>query len=145
MASNDYVPLNIDLNKGSDMLKKMQENQMEVLQEMIDDINLEIENRQKVSASTMSKLDVVIMDIDNQLLSLPKLNLTSDNQGLGAEIIRGMTELRKERINAEELKAQESINLWRDIANLKREQRLLIREFREKEVKDDILDDLIGA
>ena len=131
--------------KGFEFIKDMDNDQLEILQEMITEIDEEIEKRHEISKVMLKYLDGVIAEITNQLRELPTINPAShDSQGFGSEIVKGMTELRKAKVGIEEMKAQEQINLWRDIANLKREKRLVIREFRERESKTDILDDLIG-
>ena len=140
----DYQPIS-PTNSGSDLLKSLKKESLEIVKEMIAEIDAEIELRKSVSRQTMEKLDSVIGDIDNLLLQFPKINIAAHHhEGIGPEIVKSMTELRKQKIQTEQLKAQEQVNLWRDIANLKREQRILIREFRETETKDSLLDDLIG-
>jgi len=127
---------------NTNLLKDLSDSQIDILKEMIEEINQEIVLRKDVSVKALKKFDDMVNEISNQLMEMPKMSRMQQHSGFG-DIVKAMTELKKQKITIEEAKNQEKISVWRDIANLKREQRILIREFREKESKDSILDELI--
>jgi hypothetical protein len=51
--------------------------------------------------------------------------------------------LRKKLVEIDESKAEEKLNCWRDICQLKKELREQIKEFRDKIKKNDMLESII--
>ena len=60
-----------------------------------------------------------------------------------AEFQKAEVEFRKKIIEADEMKVQEKLNCFRDVALLKKELRELIQEFREKESRASVLGSLL--
>ena len=61
-----------------------------------------------------------------------------------ADFMKTMVELRKKIIEAEEIKMKEKLNCFRDIAALKKELREIVREYRDKENRASLLNELIS-
>ena len=103
-----------------------------------------IKQRASVHKEINEHVGKVQIDIDNTLLEMPKLNSTATlNSNLGGELVKAISELKKKKFELEEIKISEKLNLWRDVAALKKELREYVREFKEKESKSDLLDSLL--
>ena len=103
-----------------------------------------IKQRASVHKEINDHVGKVQIDIDNTLLEMPKLNSTATlTSNLGGELVKAISELKKKKLELEEIKISEKLNLWRDVAALKKELREYVREFKEKESKSDLLDSLL--
>jgi len=132
------IPKNINSKeKKEDLLKKIQKEKLESLKEVIQDINLMIEKRKLLNKELFQDLDKIKTEIRNIIINLDTKEFET------SERLKTISELRKKIIEIEELKVNEKLNLWRDISNLKKELRTFIKELREKESKQEILDELI--
>jgi len=102
------------------------------LKEAIEDIQQLIITRQKLNEEINIDIDKLKMDIDNFILKF------------GDDTTRAeQLNLKKKQVELEEIKIQEKVNAWRDIANLKKELRERIKEFREKESSATMLDKIL--
>ena len=106
------------------LLKEIQGSGIDSLKEVINDINILIETRKMLNLELFRDLDVIKMEINNYILQLG-----TDTDVNKAEQLK----LRQKQVDIEEIKIQEKLNCWRDIASLKEELRERIKEFREKE------------
>jgi hypothetical protein len=99
------------------------------LKEMIDDILELIKMREAVNKDIFQEIDKIRILINNFISELSDPN----NR---AEQLR----MRQKQIDIEELRVQEKLNFWRDVAELKRELRERIKEFKERETRASALD-----
>jgi len=106
------------------LLKEIQGSGIDSLKEVINDINILIEARKMLNLELFRDLEAIKTDINNYILQLG-----TDTDVNKAEQLK----LRQKQVDIEEIKIQEKLNCWRDIANLKEELRERIKEFREKE------------
>ena len=128
---------------ASEMFKNISEEKLEPIKEVIKEIEFLITNRTEVHNEMNSHIDRMQLEIDNFILGLPKIKVTENNPQLGGEVVKAMSEFRKKKMELEELRLQEKLNYWRDVAALKRELREYAREFKEKESKSNLLDSLM--
>lgn len=128
---------------ATEMFKNISKEKLEPIRELINEIEFLISNRQDVHNEMNTHIDKMQMEIDNFLLGLPKIKSVGESTNLGGELVKAMSEFRKKKLELEELRLQEKLNFWRDVALLKRELREYAREFKEKETKSDLLDSLM--
>ena len=129
----------VDVEK---MFKDLKSENVDSVKEVIKDIDFFIAKRVEVNSDIMNHCEKLKMEIDNLALQFPDLNNRLNFQVSG-EIIKAVTELRKKKIEVDELKIAEKLNFFRDVASLKKELREYIKELKEKESKSDLLDSLI--
>ena len=135
-----------DSNKditASEMFKSISQDKLEPIKEVIEEIEFLIANRKQVHDEMNKHISKMQIEIDNFLLSLPKIKVQGEATNLGGELVKAMSEFRKMKIELEQIRLEERLNYWRDVAQLKRELREYAREFKEKESKSDLLDSLI--
>jgi len=133
----------IDSFEASDIFQNMSKEKLEPIKEIIEEIEFLISNRTEVHKEMNSSVDKMQLQIDNFLLNLPKIKSERENTNLGGELVKAMSEFRKMKIELEQIRLDEKLNYWRDVAQLKRELREYAREFKEKESKSDLLDSLL--
>jgi hypothetical protein len=124
------------------MFKDMKSENVDSVKEVIKDIEFFISKRVEVNSDIMNHCEKLKMEIDNLALQFPDINNRLNFQVSG-EIIKAISELRKKKIEVDELKIAEKLNFFRDVASLKKELREYIKELKEKESKSDLLDSLI--
>lgn len=124
-------------NDADKILKDLQKGELEALKDAIDDINDLIEKRKNLHSELIKAINKIITDTSNVITSMPR-GITSE------ETIRTQLELRKKLVDIEEVRLQENLNEWRDIAELKKELRERMIEYQEKSKRGDIIDELIG-
>jgi hypothetical protein len=112
-----------------DIFQDLQGDKMGSLKEMIDDILELIKMREAVNKDIFQEIDKIRILINNFISELSDPN----NR---AEQLR----MRQKQIDIEELRVQEKLNFWRDVAELKRELRERIKEFKERETRASALD-----
>ena len=127
---------------ATDMFKNISKDKIEPIKELINEIETLISNREQVHNQMNKSIDKMQLQLDNFLLGLPQIKNTGDSN-MGGEVIKAMSEFRKKKFELEELRMQEQLNFWRDVALLKRELREYARELKEKESKSDLLDSLL--
>ena len=124
------------------MFKDMKSENVDSVKEVIKDIDFFIAKRVEVNVDIMNHCEKLKLEIDNVAMQFPDINNRLNFQVSG-EIIKAISELRKKKIEVEELKIAEKLNFFRDIATLKKELREYIKELKEKESKSNLLDSLI--
>jgi RNA processing factor Prp31 len=112
-----------------DIFRDLQGDKMGSLKEIIDDILELISLREQLNKDIFEEIDKIRILINNFISELSDPN----NR---AEQLR----MRQKQIDIEELRVQEKLNCWRDIAELKRELRERIKEFKERETRASALD-----
>lgn len=123
--------------KQSDIFQDMQNTKILSLREIIDEINELIEKRRKLSLEVFKDADAVKMDIKNFMSEIGSL-MSPNNPNIPA-----LLELKKKQAELEEIKMQEKINCWKDIARLKEELRTYIKEAKDKERRLDALNQMM--
>ena len=141
----DYNSIkNIEEFSASDIFKNISAEKLEPIKESIEEIEAMIKQRAAVHKEINEHVGKVQIDIDNTLLDMPKLtNVATMSTNIGGELVKAISELKKKKFELEEIKISEKLNLWRDVADLKKELREYVREFKEKESKSDLLDSLL--
>jgi len=130
------------LNEDSEeIFRSLSDAKLGNIKGVIDDINELIDKRQKLTSELFSDIDKTNIEINNSLLEL-KTIINSPNINKD-ELVRAQLELRKKLIELEEVKMQEKVNNWRDVALLKKELRDRVREFKEKETSVSLLDKIL--
>lgn len=119
-------------NDTDNLLDEINETRMISLKEAIEEITGQISIRENLHNEMLGDIEKLKSSINNMTPSM-----TSEN----AKVI---VEFQKKIIEAEEMKVQEKLNCFRDIAQLKKELREWIREFRDKEKRANLLGDLIS-
>ena len=126
----------LDKKKGSkkpeDLLEGITSTKITSLKEAISEIQEAIDFRQKLHIEMLGNIEELKSAINNMTPAM-----TAEN----AKII---VEFQKKLIEAEEMKINEKLNCFRDTAELKKELREWIREFRDKENRASLLGDLIS-
>ncbi|MEA3378250.1 MAG: hypothetical protein U9Q69_01285 [Nanoarchaeota archaeon] len=117
---------------ADDILKTMQNDQLSSLRNAIDDLKFLVNERQALNEQMFSDIDKIRMDINNFILE-------SGNDVTAKDKL----ELRKKLIEIEEIKLQEKLNSWRDVAQLKKELRERIKEHEEKSNRLKVLDQIM--
>ena len=126
----------IDVEK---LFKDRQDDRVKLLQESILDIKEMIQGRQDLHSDIMKSIEKVELFINNNMPSLGSIS----HEVLVAQkdLIK---ELLKKKIEMDELKVQENLNVWRDIALLKKELREHMKEYRDMESKSSMIDNILG-
>ena len=115
-----------------DILKSMQTEQLNSLNNAIADIRMLVAERERLDAAMFKDIDKIKMDINNFILEA------------GPDVQpKDKLELRKKMIEIEEIKLQEKLNCWRDVAQLKKELRERMKEQEEKTNRINVLDQLL--
>lgn len=139
VKTKDYDPSLAAQQKGieigsdvNSLFKDIQGNKMISIQEVIDDINDLIEKREMLNTEIFTDIEKIKMDINNFVLSL------GDEMNKAEQL-----NMRQKQIEIDEVKINEKLNMWRDIALLKKELRERIRDIREQEGKASMLDSIL--
>ena len=119
---------------AKDLLDNISETRLTSLKETIGEILSQIEFRENLHNEMMSDLETLKSNINNMMTSLPTASLEGQ---------KAMVEFQKQIVEADQMKVTEKLNNFRDIATLKKELREIIREFREKETRSNLLGDLL--
>ncbi len=131
---DDYEP-NTDVEK---LFKNRQDDKVGLIKESITDIHNMIAERGKLHKQLLDSLVEIELFVDNKM---PKFESISTNTlPQKSDIIK---ELLKKKIELQEIKIQEKLNVWRDIALLKKELRDHMKEFRDMESKTNMLDNIL--
>ncbi len=124
------------------LFKDLKSESVDSVKEVVQDIEFFIKKRIEVNHDIMQHCDKLKLEIDNTAAKFPDIS-NPQNAHVSSEIIKAISELRKKKIDVEELKIAEKLNFFRDVASLKRELREYVRELKEKESKSSLLDSLI--
>lgn len=119
------------------LFKDRQADQVKLIQESISDIQSMIKEREELNSKMISSMEKIDLSIDNKIPSMEAL------QGSNPAAAQLMNELMKKKIEIEEIKLQEMLNYWRDVALLKKELREHMKEYRELESKTSMVDSIL--
>ncbi|MFP4118251.1 MAG: hypothetical protein ACLFTR_05000 [Candidatus Woesearchaeota archaeon] len=123
-----------DEKKGMDkLLDGLNTEKIQNIQQVIDEINELIKEREKLSSKLINSYESLLSKINSIIGRVPQDNLKE-------EIV-----LHEKVVNVEEAKIREHLDCWRDIALLKRELREVLREFREQESMQNTYADLLSG
>ena len=124
-----------DKKDAESLIGQMAESRINSIKENIQEIMEQIDMRQKLHKEIINDLEKLKSSINNMIPQTPTPS---------AEFQKAIVEMKKKIVEAEEAKVQEKLNCFRDIAELKKELRELIREFRDKENSANLLGDLLS-
>lgn len=135
-SSSKYEMSSLDSNSAdrdsNDILKMLQQEKIGILKPAIDDIIDLIKMRQELTEEIFRDTDKIKMDVNNFIHEFGDQTNTAQQ-----------LQMRQKQVEIEEVKIQEKINSWRDIAALKKELRERLKEFKDKESKAGMLDNLL--
>lgn len=132
----DYSSSKLEDSRVFDLF---QSEKTESLKESMEDIQEAIRLRKQLSEEITTLFNKVIMDTDNFII---RLNIVDRNN----EIIRGeQMKLKQKQMELEAKKIEERVTCWKDIALLKKELREHLAEFRDKESRSTMLDNLLES
>lgn len=114
-----------------DLFKGLQDEKLASIKELIADIQTLMVQREALHKEILRDVDQVKMDINNFVSSL------GDSTNTKEQLM-----LRQKQVEIDEVKIQEKVNKWRDVAELKKELRERFREFKDKEARVSMLDDI---
>ncbi len=139
---DDFLELKkYSVKDSEEIFRSLSDAKLGTIQGTIDDINDLILTRGNLSKEIFNQLDKMSMEINNSLIETRSIiNSLKSNKD---EAVRAQLELRKKIIDLEEVRVQEKVNNWRDIALLKKELRETIKEFKEKESSVSLLDKIL--
>jgi hypothetical protein len=125
--------------EDSRVFELFQSEKTESLKESMEDIQEAIRLRKQLSEEVTTLFNKVIIDTDNFII---RLNIVDRNN----EIIRGeQMKLKQKQMEIEAKKIEERVNCWKDVALLKKELREHLAEFRDKESRSTMLDNLLDS
>jgi len=138
-SRKDYSSIKIDdtitpADKAGNLLKGMSETRTFSLKESIEQINDQIKERMHLHGDILLTVEELKLSINNMMPDVNQHN---------PEFSKPMMEFKKKLVEVEQMKIEEKLNCSRDIADLKKEQRELIREFTEKEKRATFLGDIL--
>jgi hypothetical protein len=128
---NKIVNPDAEFDAGN-MLASLEGIKTSSLKEAIDDLNAMIQEREELSHDMFNDLEKMKTDMANLIFQL-----NPETEKL--EILN----LKRRMFDFDELKVQEKLNNFRDIALLKRELREREKEYHERENRADVLDELL--
>lgn len=118
--------------EGDDMIKSMQDNQLKSLKNAIEDLKILVNERERLNGSIFEDIERLKIEINNFILEA------------GSEVeTKDKLELRKKIIEIEEIKLQEKLNSWRDIALLKKELRERMQDHEDKSTRLKALNEIL--
>jgi len=115
------------------IFKDLQDKKLGSIKELIEDIQDLIQERKKLK-------DEIFNDLENLTIKINNFLAEKQDELKPEELVA----IKKKLVEIEEAKAQEKLNAWRDISNLKKELREHIREFREKKDGINALESMIN-
>lgn len=125
------------MSKDNQLFEKIQQEKTGSLKDAIEDINKLITQREKLSKELLGDMDKIKFEVGNIITKV------ATELG-GIESKKEQIMLKQKQVEIEEVKVQEKLNCWRDIAALKQELREREQELKEKETRLGMIDDLIG-
>ena len=126
------------MSKDNKLFERMQEEKTGSLKESIEDIHKLIIQREQLSKELLKDMDKIKFEVGNIITKV------ATELG-GIESKKEQIMLKQKQVEIEEVKVQEKLNCWRDIAALKQELREREQELKEKETRLGMIDDLIGG
>ena len=121
---------------SSELIKNLQEGELVSLRKAIEDIEELIEKRQELNEELIDEIKSLSSNLKGFIQSLPT-TITSEDS------LKAQLELRKKLVELEEIRLQEKLNEWRDIAELKKELRERVKEYQEKAMRSDVIEQIL--
>ncbi|MEK6926455.1 MAG: hypothetical protein AABW50_04220 [Nanoarchaeota archaeon] len=118
----------------SDVIQKIGKERVTSLKNFILELNILIEEREKLSRMITSEVEKIKMEVDNFL---------KNNTSFDADGFRERNGLRLKQIEVSELELNEKVNCWRDVALLKKELRERQKELSEKQERVSMFDQIL--
>jgi len=115
----------------SKVLEAMQQDKVNLTKEAVMDIQGQIQLREELHSQILSEADKIKTSLSNLILS------TSDMEE------QEKARIRQKQIELDQFKVKEKIDMWKDIAILKRELRDRLKEFKETESKTQMVSELL--
>ena len=125
-------------NPSTEDLSALGKEKIVALKESINEINILISNRQRLSKQFFEDGEKIKSEINNYILENDRIPLADQR-----EILSEKNDLRHKKIEIAESQLKERIDCWKDIANLKKERRVYERELQEREARLNILNKLL--
>lgn len=126
------------MSDDNEIIKKVQQEKTTSLKESIEDIKRLIEQRAQLSKELLADMDKIKFEVGNIITKM------ATELG-GVESKKEQIMLKQKQVEIEEVKVQEKLNCWRDVAELKKELREREQELKEKETRLGMIDELIGG
>jgi len=117
---------------AGDWLKGLKQSQITSVKDSVNDIHSLIDSRKKLTQEILMDAERIKTEINNFILDL------GDESNKAEQL-----NMRQKHVELEELKIQEKMNSWRDIATLKKELRDRVQELQEKETRASMLDTIL--
>ncbi|MBN2458730.1 hypothetical protein JXB28_00440 [Candidatus Woesearchaeota archaeon] len=114
------------------IFKDMENKKLDSIKEVINDIQVLIDERQKLR-------DEIFVDMDKMILSITNFLNEKKEEMKPEEVV----ELKRKVTELEQAKTQEKLNAWRDVSNLKKELRDHLREFKDKKDNFNVLESMV--
>ena len=117
--------------KVTDFVSSLHTDKIENIRQVIQEISELIQERRQLSNNLIMSCESMLSRINGITTRIPQENIREEIQ------------LQEKAIGVEEVKLNEQLNCWRDIALLKKELREVLREFREQESIQNTYSDLL--
>lgn len=121
-------------DQAKDVLDNLSESRLTSLKETIEEILEQIKFRESLHTEMLKDLETLKSNINNMMSQTPT----------SLEGQKAMVEFQKQIVEADQMKVTEKLNNFRDVAQLRKELREIIREFRDKETRANMLGDLLA-
>lgn len=119
------------------VFEMMQSEKTDSIKASIEDIQEAILMRKQLSQEILDLFTKVVVETDNFIIKLHEVDRRS-------ELIRGeQMRIKQKQMEFESKKIEERLNCWRDVALLKKELREHLAEFRERENRSNLLDNIL--
>lgn len=143
-SAKDDLDSSIEENKNEidNVLKDLQDGKIDSLKEAIEDIQELIIQRKELSDLFSRKVKKIEIDISNFISEAQSRIGVTDSMAL-KQFVSDIVALKAKGVEIGALDLKEQIDCWRDIALLKKELRDRIKEYKEKESRINILDEIL--
>ena len=115
----------------SELLNDLQQNKVSLTKESVVDIQQQIELREQMHQEVLDEIEKIKNKLSNILLS------SSDMEE------QEKARIRQKQVDLDQFKVKEKLDKWKDIALLKKELRDRLKEFKETEIKTQMMSDLL--
>jgi len=121
------------------IFQKLSGEKLMSLQGTIDDINELMEVRESLEQEVFKDIEKAKSKINNFIMRT-EAQITPEQR---TALIKEIVTLKAKELDLEQMKVQEKLSKFKDIADLKKELRQVVQEHREKESSADILDQIL--
>lgn len=130
--SKDYQPRFNNSPKDDKILEQLHGSKIDSIKHSVNEIESLVKQREALTQELFKDIEKIKIDINNFVSAL------GDQTNSKEQLM-----LRQKQVEIEEMKLQEKVNCWRDVADLKKEMRERIKELEDQESRSNILDDLL--